>query len=832
MKNVGPSEDQAFREEANIWYGLNHPHIVNLFGACTQGYQVFVSDFAEGGRLDYYLRRDNNREQVWGLLHEAALGLRWLHSRGVTHADLKCDNILVTADGREKLADFGLSCVQECNGGKPVGALRFKAPECLRGSGPTFVSDVYSFGMCILEAVSGEFPWGNKLADNVVSYHVERGELPPKPTSGFDETYWQLVKRMCCPEPQNRLNLDFVVGALGLFANRSPCTEDVALRIELATWEEAPDIAMLAGGSSRATDLVVPGLEGRVTEALATATKLCQQMRESKRLCLRVCLRLQSLSDELDDTAAPPERCSHDDLLRSLGDTLVAFDKFLQKRSETSFVKRLANSRKVEEELVNFHGDLDKLETLLTGGDGANASEEPKWKQQWPEDRLKKLQEMQALADNAQLLHDEKGGPEFMEGLFMLKFEVDYKASDYKTDQFAPDHLALMGRVLSKLTRLSSVSLPKIPEWFIPRDDVDFNDRDFFDCGSYGTVHRGTWRKGATRGKGAKVVIKCLLVDEENAKLSFLKETEVWRQLDHPHVIKLYGACHVGTPAFFVCEDAIHGSFGEYFEQDKSHLWRLFYEAALGLGFLHAKKVVHGDLKCNNLLVGSDDKAKICDFGFSYIRSQSVGLSAKNQTDAIRWKAPECLMPVHGDPDPLFNPRFASDVYSFGMCIIEAFLGEAPYGLDDDEEIMEAIFAMKPYPQPDGMKKEDEWELVERLIHPDWTKRISLADAIDQLKLFADREEAASVHSAETRMCLHCRTRMPIDFDFCGKCGFRIAVADAADQSEDAPSRNEGAKTAVPWKKNACPDCEESVDSADRFCRHCGYFLEINPAYA
>ncbi|RLN90386.1 hypothetical protein BBJ28_00016331 [Nothophytophthora sp. Chile5] len=588
----------------------------------------------------------------------------------------------------------------------------------------------------------------------------------------------------------------------------------------------------------RATERVAPGLGGRVTEALATAAKLCQQMRESKRLCLRVSLRLQALSDELDDTAAPPERWSRDSLLQRLGDTLVVFVKFLQKRSETSFVKRLANSRKVEEELMNFHGDLDSLETLLTGGDGANPTEKLKWTQQWTEDRRKKLQEMQALADNAQLLHDEKGGPEFMEGLFMLKFEVDHKASDYKTDQSAKDHVTLMRRVLNKLTRLSRVSLPKIPEWFIPRDDVDFNDQDFFDCGSYGTVHRGTWRKGATRGKGAKVVIKCLLVDEEDAKQSFLKETEVWRQLDHPHVIKLYGACHVGTPAFFVCEDAIHGSFGEYFEQDKSHLWRLFYEAALGLGFLHAEKVVHGDLKCNNLLVGGDDKAKICDFGFSYIRSQSVGMSAKNQTDAIRWKAPECLMPAHEDPNPQFNPRFASDVYSFGMCIIEAFLGEAPYGLDDDEEIMEAIFATKPYPRPDGMK-DDEWALVQRLIDPEWTERISLADAIDQLKLFADREEAASVLVAETRMCLRCRARMPIDFDFCGKCGSRIAVNDAADQSEespsrdeDAPSRDEGAKTAVLWKKNACPDCEESVDSADRYCRHCGYFLEINPAYA
>ncbi|EGZ05282.1 hypothetical protein PHYSODRAFT_342448 [Phytophthora sojae] len=203
----------------------------------------------------------------------------------------------------------------------------------------------------------------------------------------------------------------------------------------------------------------------------------------------------------------------------------------------------------------------------------------------------------------------------------------------------------------------------------------------------YGSVHRGSWTKGAAAAPR-------------------------WTSEE----LKLYGACHVSSPAFFMCDDATHGSFSDFLEEDAGR-------AALGLGYLHAEKVVHGDLKCTNLLVGNDYKAKLCDFGFSYVRSQS----------AIRWKAPECLVPPNEEANPQFNPRFASDVYSLGMCIVEAFQGEAPYGLLDDDEIMTRLFELEPYPRPGNMQ-DDEWALVERMVQPDWRKRLSLQDAIDGLK--------------------------------------------------------------------------------------------------
>jgi serine/threonine protein kinase len=96
------------------------------------------------------------------VIWDAAKGLDYLHERGIVHGDLKGNSILV-CDGIAKLADFGLSAfamsAREDSSGA-LGAFRWKAPECLAGSGPTFASDIYSFAMCIVEVISEDFPWG------------------------------------------------------------------------------------------------------------------------------------------------------------------------------------------------------------------------------------------------------------------------------------------------------------------------------------------------------------------------------------------------------------------------------------------------------------------------------------------------------------------------------------------------------------------------------------------------------------------------------------------------------------------------------------------------
>ncbi|RLN44185.1 hypothetical protein BBJ29_003224 [Phytophthora kernoviae] len=181
-----------------------------------------VCEYAGCGQLDEYLR--GHPEEIWEKLHEAALGLRYLHVKRVVHGDLKCNNILVGNDGRAKLIDFGLSTLKaEAPGiyGEPeaeldekaaVGAIRWKAPEVLRGEKSTYESDVYSFGMCIIEALSGKFPWDIR-DEQAIKYHVLAKKIPTLPEN-CSEAVRELVQQMCRFIPTERVDMKAVVEAL------------------------------------------------------------------------------------------------------------------------------------------------------------------------------------------------------------------------------------------------------------------------------------------------------------------------------------------------------------------------------------------------------------------------------------------------------------------------------------------------------------------------------------------------------------------------------------------------------------------------------------------
>ncbi|POM59002.1 Serine/threonine protein Kinase [Phytophthora palmivora] len=203
---------RQFRYEADLWFSLNHGNLLKLYGVCHEGHPFFVCERAMGGTLVQYAR-DKDHETIWRAISQVARGLEYLHSRGIVHGDLKGNNILVSdnASATVKLADFdfGLSVIADVtrpsNDEGAVGAYRWKAPECLSGSGPTFASDVYSFGMCIIEIVTGEIPWGRTVPDAAVRHHVvERRSIPTCPVE-FNISEWKIIEQMCSFNPQKRL---------------------------------------------------------------------------------------------------------------------------------------------------------------------------------------------------------------------------------------------------------------------------------------------------------------------------------------------------------------------------------------------------------------------------------------------------------------------------------------------------------------------------------------------------------------------------------------------------------------------------------------------------
>ncbi|RLN56728.1 hypothetical protein BBJ28_00020748 [Nothophytophthora sp. Chile5] len=196
-KEDTPQQKRAdFLREANTWFQLNHRNVVKMYGGCHVGRLVFVCEYASQGSLDSFSKAEGRDPLlIWSTLLSTATGLRYLHDVGVVHGDLKGNNILIGKDGVAKLTDFGLSFFRknadlEAEQGA-LGAYRWKSPECLNGRVATFASDIFSFGMCIIEAVSGALPWGNRIDDIAVKHYVTKGELPNRPAV-FEDEEWDL----------------------------------------------------------------------------------------------------------------------------------------------------------------------------------------------------------------------------------------------------------------------------------------------------------------------------------------------------------------------------------------------------------------------------------------------------------------------------------------------------------------------------------------------------------------------------------------------------------------------------------------------------------------
>lgn len=100
---------------------------------------------------------------------------------------------------------------------KPDGAFGWKAPEVLTGeSPPSYASDVYSFAMCVYEAVTLSPPWAG-VADVVLRRSVKKGLLPRRPDGAFSDDQWQLLADMAALKPEDRLSMDQVVDQLRAF---------------------------------------------------------------------------------------------------------------------------------------------------------------------------------------------------------------------------------------------------------------------------------------------------------------------------------------------------------------------------------------------------------------------------------------------------------------------------------------------------------------------------------------------------------------------------------------------------------------------------------------
>lgn len=156
---------RRFRAEAQAAASLSHPHLLAVFDWSDEATPFLVTEHLAGGSLRSLLDAGHRLSPAQALVVglEAARGLDHAHRQGFVHRDIKPANLLFGADGRLRVADFGLArAVAEAGWTEPgavLGTARYASPEQVRGEGLDGRSDVYSLALVLVEAVTGRVPF-------------------------------------------------------------------------------------------------------------------------------------------------------------------------------------------------------------------------------------------------------------------------------------------------------------------------------------------------------------------------------------------------------------------------------------------------------------------------------------------------------------------------------------------------------------------------------------------------------------------------------------------------------------------------------------------------
>ena len=177
--HAGETEPERFRREARWVASLSHPNVAGLYDYGEFGGRPFlVLEYLPGGTLEHRLATGGPLpdDETFGVAREIAAGLAHAHAHGIVHRDLKPSNVIFDAEGRAKLADFGIAqgrgYAGSTGGGAILGTAGYLSPEQASGENVEPASDVYSFGVILFRMLTGVLPFGAAGVDTLLARHA------------------------------------------------------------------------------------------------------------------------------------------------------------------------------------------------------------------------------------------------------------------------------------------------------------------------------------------------------------------------------------------------------------------------------------------------------------------------------------------------------------------------------------------------------------------------------------------------------------------------------------------------------------------------------------
>nr|CAH8869694.1 unnamed protein product [Trichobilharzia regenti] len=215
--------------------------------------------------------------------------------------------------------------------------------------------------------------------------------------------------------------------------------------------------------------------------------------------------------------------------------------------------------------------------------------------------------------------------------------------------------------------------------------------------GSFGEVWQATWNNRMS------VAVKKLLGNGNMDRVLFLNEAELMHRLNHPHVVQLLAVCTMPEeqPTYLVTELMENGSLKQYMQKldpkknTLKNLLSMMKDVAMGMMYLEEQHYVHRDLRSSNVLVDSNYKLKVADFGLAHLLNDSDEYVGTLLTKfPVRWTAPEGILKQ--------AYSIKSDIWSFGVLIYEILtFCELPYKELSAQEVRTRVCSGYRLPRPE-----------------------------------------------------------------------------------------------------------------------------------
>jgi serine/threonine-protein kinase len=182
LKFLAPDSRDRFLREAQAAAALNHPNICTIFEIDEQ-HGFLAIEFIDGSSLkEKILARPLPLDEALDIARQACAGLQAAHEKGIVHRDIKPANLMLTAQGRVKIMDFGLAQLGDrtriTKVGASLGTPAYMSPEQARGEPAGVRSDIWSFGVVLYEMLTGRLPFEGERDEALLMAILNREPEP------------------------------------------------------------------------------------------------------------------------------------------------------------------------------------------------------------------------------------------------------------------------------------------------------------------------------------------------------------------------------------------------------------------------------------------------------------------------------------------------------------------------------------------------------------------------------------------------------------------------------------------------------------------------------